>query len=258
MPLCLFYVKSRSDVCFAVLTAVLLYRGPAAAVPALLKPGSSSLSNVLCVCYITSSAPFGLCSSGINNKMLLATQRFNILLSLLADVLALHWYTGQVTLLMFWQSQKSVNVHTTGLVSKTGILVLQVEQRSELVDVVTKLAKEEAAAEKGAAAAAKADPASAAAGDKAVPELREQDGKRNAAAALKQVAPVGRSLIHSMHWLLLVCGTGVVKSTVSTNQLFPQTSCFHKPAHAHPRLLFLAAMRMCMCIRSFASASGQS
>ena len=97
-------------------------------------------------------------------------------------------------------------------------MVLQVEQRSELVDVVTKLAKEEAAAEKGAAAAAKADPASAAAGDKAVPELRKQDGKRNAAAALKQVAPVGQLLIHSMHWLLLVCVTGAVKFAVSGSE----------------------------------------
>lgn len=83
------------------------------------------------------------------------------------------------------------------MVSETGVLVLQVEQRSELVDVVTKLAKEEAAAEKGAAAAAKADPASAAAGDKTVSELREQDGKRNAAAALKQVAPLGMSVNRS-------------------------------------------------------------
>ena len=69
--------------------------------------------------------------------------------------------------------------------------VLQVEQRSELVDVVTRLAKEEAAAEKGAAAAAKADAASgtaaAAAADK--PDLMsgQAASKRNAAAALKQV-----------------------------------------------------------------------
>ena len=70
---------------------------------------------------------------------------------------------------------------------------LQVEQRSELVDVVTRLAKEEAAAEKGAAAAAKADAASgtavaAAAADK--PDLvlsAQAASKRNAAAALKQV-----------------------------------------------------------------------
>jgi len=67
--------------------------------------------------------------------------------------------------------------------------VLQVEQRSELVDVVTRLANEEAAAEKGAAAAAKADAASgtAAAADK--PDLLSGQAvsKRNAAAALKQV-----------------------------------------------------------------------
>ena len=76
--------------------------------------------------------------------------------------------------------------------------MLQVEQRSELVDVVTKLAKEEAAAEKGAAAAAKADPASAAtAGDKAVPVLPREAGKRNAAAALKQVGPLAQPLLSS-------------------------------------------------------------
>ncbi len=68
--------------------------------------------------------------------------------------------------------------------------VLQVEQRSELVDVVTRLAKEEAAAEKGAAAAAKTDAASgtaAVAADK--PDLisAQAASKRNAAAALKQV-----------------------------------------------------------------------
>ena len=70
--------------------------------------------------------------------------------------------------------------------------VLQVEQRSELVDVVTRLAKEEAAAEKGAAAAAKADAASgtagaAAAADKPDLVLSQAASKRNAAAALKQV-----------------------------------------------------------------------
>ena len=58
------------------------------------------------------------------------------------------------------------------------------------MDVVTRLAKEEAAAEKGAAAAAKADAASgtaAAAADK--PDLMsgQAASKTNAAAALKQV-----------------------------------------------------------------------
>jgi len=65
-----------------------------------------------------------------------------------------------------------------------------VEQRSELVDVVTRLAKEEAAAEKGAAAAAKADAASgtaAVAADKPDLALGQAASKRNAAAALKQV-----------------------------------------------------------------------
>ncbi len=72
--------------------------------------------------------------------------------------------------------------------------VVQVEQRSELVDVVTRLAKEEAAAEKGAAAAAKADAASgtatAAAGAASdMPDLlsAQAASKTNAAAALKQV-----------------------------------------------------------------------
>ncbi|KAL0050456.1 hypothetical protein WJX82_011533 [Trebouxia sp. C0006] len=73
---------------------------------------------------------------------------------------------------------------------------VQVEQRSELVDVVTRLAKEEAAAEKGAAAAAKADAASgtavaAAAADKSDLVLSAQAAsKRNAAAALKQLGGV--------------------------------------------------------------------
>jgi hypothetical protein len=65
--------------------------------------------------------------------------------------------------------------------------VLQVEQRSELVDVVTRLAKEEAAAEKGAAAAAKADAASGTAADKPDLVLSQGASKRNAAAALRQV-----------------------------------------------------------------------
>ncbi|KAA6420194.1 MAG: hypothetical protein FRX49_09857 [Trebouxia sp. A1-2] len=69
---------------------------------------------------------------------------------------------------------------------------VQVEQRSELVDVVTRLAKEEAAAEKGAAAAAKADAASgtAAAADKPDLMSAQAASKRNAAAALKQLGGV--------------------------------------------------------------------
>lgn len=62
---------------------------------------------------------------------------------------------------------------------------LQVEQRSELVDVVTKLAKEEAAAER--AAAARADAASGTTADKPDVGPTEAVSKRNAAAALKQV-----------------------------------------------------------------------
>ena len=73
--------------------------------------------------------------------------------------------------------------------------LLQVEQRSELVDVVTKLAKEEAAAEKGAAAAAAKAASSADAkpdgdvGGFEVVEVLVSDmpSKGNAAAALKQV-----------------------------------------------------------------------
>lgn len=67
------------------------------------------------------------------------------------------------------------------------------EQRSELVDIVTKLAKEEAAAEKGAAAAAAQATAdnqdSGLAGAFDVLELTVSDSpsKGNAAAALKQV-----------------------------------------------------------------------
>ena len=63
----------------------------------------------------------------------------------------------------------------------------QVEQRSELVDIVTKLAKEEAAAEKGAAAAAKADAAAISFADMPEDIVTQTATKTNAAAALKQV-----------------------------------------------------------------------
>lgn len=71
------------------------------------------------------------------------------------------------------------------------------EQRSELVDVVTRLAKEEAAAEKGAAAAAKADAASgtAAAADKPDLMSAQAASKRNAAAALKQVGLLEQTVL---------------------------------------------------------------
>ena len=67
------------------------------------------------------------------------------------------------------------------------VFLRQVEQRSELVDVVTRLAKEEAAAEKGAAAAAKADAAAPSFADMPEDLVAQIATRTNAAAALKQV-----------------------------------------------------------------------
>ena len=72
----------------------------------------------------------------------------------------------------------------------------QVEQRSELVDIVTKLAKEEAAAEKGAAAAAKADAAAISFADMPEDVVTQTATKTNAAAALKQVKGLDEAVVN--------------------------------------------------------------
>ena len=80
---------------------------------------------------------------------------------------------------------------------------LQVEQRSELVDVVTRLAKEEAAAEKGAAAAAKADAAAGSFTDMPEDVVTQPASKKNAAAARKQVCWLAMSCLQSQFGSIL-------------------------------------------------------
>lgn len=121
---------------------------------------------------------------------------------------------------------------------------LKVEQRSELVDVVTKLAKEEAAAEKGAAAAAAKAASSAAAktdgdvGGFEVVEVLVSDApsKGNAAAALKQVCQTihGRPCVSYIYVASLCliehqCNILLVKCQIKTSKAVP-VPCLQRSA----------------------------